>query len=121
MASDFVRSALDMFAYVRESDDSLVLAAGVPAAWLEGRGIGLRGMRTPHGSLGYRLRREDGQLVLEVADDAGLPPGGLVLPWPWAGAPGAATVDGVPVQWEGRELRIRRAGARVVVDAGAVE
>jgi len=42
--------------------------------------------------------------------------GGLIRP-----TSGAATVDGVPVQWEGRELRIRRAGARVVVDAGAVE
>ena len=116
VASDFVRSALDMFAYVRESDDSLVLAAGVPAEWLEGRGIGLRGMHTPHGRLGYSLRRDAGQLVLDVADDAGLPPGGLVLPWPYAGEPGAATIDGAPLQWEGRELRIHHPGVRVVVD-----
>lgn len=116
VASDFVRSALDMFAYVRESDDSLVLAAGVPVEWLDGRGIGLRGMRTPHGSLGYSLRRAEGTLVLEVAADAGLPPGGLVLPWPYAGEPGAATIDGAPVEWDGRELRIRHAGVRVEID-----
>nr|WP_235974058.1 discoidin domain-containing protein [Luteimonas sp. MC1750] len=116
VASDFVRSALDMFAYVRESDDSVVLAAGVPTSWLDGSGVALAGMRTPQGTLGYRLRREGAQLVLEIAADAGLPPGGLVLPWPWAGEPGAATLDGVPLTWEGRELRIPHAGARVVVD-----
>ena len=115
VASDFVRSALDMFAYVRESDDSLVLAAGVPVDWLDGSGVALRGMRTPHGTLGYRLQRDGERLVLEVADDAGLPPGGLVLPWPWAGEPGTATIDGAPLAWEGRELRIPRAGARVEI------
>ena len=115
VASDFVRSALDMFAYVRESDDSLVLAAGVPASWLDGRGVALHGMRTPHGTLGYRLARDDGRLVLEIADDAGLPPGGLVLPWPYPGEPGPASMEGVPVAWDGRELRIPRAGVRVEI------
>lgn len=112
VASDFVRSALDMFAYVREADDSLVLAAGVPADWFE-HGVALHGMHTPHGRLGYRLHREGDRLVLEVAEDAGLPPGGLVLPWPYAGQPGAATLDGMPLDWEGRELRVPHAGARV--------
>jgi hypothetical protein len=31
--SDFARSALDLFAYERDADHALVLAAGVPAAW----------------------------------------------------------------------------------------
>src|SRR5207245_8821854 len=30
IASDFIRSALDLFAYERESDRTLVLAAGIP-------------------------------------------------------------------------------------------
>ena len=113
VASDFLRSALDMFAYARERDDSLVLAAGVPVDWLDGEGIAVDGLYTPHGRLGYSLRRVDGELRLDVAADAGLPRGGLVLPWPYPGTPGAATIDGEPARWEGSELRIRRPGARV--------
>ncbi|WP_425501679.1 discoidin domain-containing protein [Pseudoxanthomonas koreensis] len=117
VASDFLRSALDMFAYTRERDDSLVLAAGVPVAWLEGEGIAVEGLYTPHGRLGYSLRRSDGELRLDVAADAGLPPGGLVLPWPFAGEPGATTIDGEPAQWESGELRITRPGAQVRIVA----
>src|SRR5690606_32885843 len=92
VASDCVRSALDMFAYARERDDSLVLAAGVPAGWLEGDGVGISGLRTASGTLAYRLRRDGDGLLLEV-DDTGLqlPPGGLVLPWPLDGEPGGTT------------------------------
>ncbi|MFO7339677.1 MAG: coagulation factor 5/8 type domain-containing protein, partial [Lysobacteraceae bacterium] len=117
VASDFLRSALDMFAYVRERDASLVLAAGVPADWLDGEGIAVEGLHTPWGRLGYALRRVDGALHLDVAAGADLPPGGLVLPWPYAGAPGATTIDGRPAAWEDGELRITRAGARVRVAA----
>ncbi|AKC85539.1 discoidin domain-containing protein [Pseudoxanthomonas suwonensis] len=113
VASDFLRSALDMFAYVRERDDSLVLAAGVPVDWLEGEGIAVEGLYTPHGRLGYSLQRIDGELRLDVAADAGLPPGGLVLPWPYAGEPGAVTIDGAPAQWRDGELRVVRPGAQV--------
>ncbi|MES2859147.1 MAG: discoidin domain-containing protein, partial [Pseudomonadota bacterium] len=45
--SDYVRSALDMFAYTREADEALVIAAGIPAGWLEGEGIAVAGLRTP--------------------------------------------------------------------------
>ena len=116
VGSDFVRSALDMFAYVREVDDSLVLAAGVPAAWFDGEGVRLHGMRTPQGTVGYRLRRDAGALLLDVDADSGLPPGGLVLQWPYPSVPGATTIDGAPAQWQGNELRIRRAGAKVRVE-----
>ncbi|KAF1693244.1 discoidin domain-containing protein [Pseudoxanthomonas daejeonensis] len=113
VASDFLRSALDMFAYSRERDDSLVLAAGVPVDWLDGEGIAIEGLYTPHGRLGYTLRHADGELRLDLAADAGLPPGGLVLPWPYAGTPGATTIDGSATQWQDGELRITRPGARV--------
>ncbi len=114
VGSDFVRAALDMFAYVREIDDSIVLAAGVPADWLE-EGVALRGMRTPHGRLGYRLRRDGDVLRLDIAADAGLPPGGLVLQWPYPNVPGTTTIDGKPARWDGNELRITHPGAGVRV------
>src|SRR5688500_8752270 len=37
VGSDFIRSALDMFAYERESDSSLVIGAGIPEKWEIGR------------------------------------------------------------------------------------
>ena len=47
VSSDFIRAALDLFAYERYEHQALVVAAGVPAAWLDGKGIALRGLRTP--------------------------------------------------------------------------
>lgn len=115
VASDFVRSALDMFAYSRESDDSIVLAAGVPADWLQGEGVAISGLRTPNGPLAYSLRREGGVLKLDVPSGLSLPEGGLVLPWPYAGEPGAAKVNGKAVEWRDRELRIDALPAAVEV------
>lgn len=115
VASDFVRSALDMFAYSRERDDSIVLAAGVPVAWLDGEGIALDGLRTPNGILAYSLRRAGNEVLLEAKTGLALPAGGLVLPWPYEGAPGETRVNGKPAQWKDGELRISTLPARVSV------
>lgn len=120
VASDFVRSALDMFAYQRESDDSIVLAAGIPVQWLQQQGVGIKGLRTPYGPLGYALRRDGRRLHLRIDAGLRLPPGGLVLPWPYAGSPGAATINGAPAEWDDGELRIRALPADVRIDAPAV-
>lgn len=117
VASDFVRSALDMFAYARESDDSIVLAAGIPTDWLEGKGIAIADLRTPQGKLGYSLRHARGKLELEIS--AGLkklPAGGLILPWPYSKPSGKATVNGQPAQWKDGELRVLELPARVIVE-----
>ena len=119
VASDFVRSVLDMFAYAREVDDSLVLAAGLPARWFEGQGVSISDLRTPQGRLSYSLRRSDKQLVLEVPASLTLPAGGLVLPWPYEGKPGDAAINGESVQWENGELRITTLPARVEMDVPA--
>ncbi len=117
VASDFMRSALDMFAYPREADDSLVLAAGIPARWLNGDGIAVYGLRTPQGRLGYTLRREPKRLVLRFVDGTRFPPGGAVLPWPLADAqPGRTRIDGKPVQWRDGELRIAAPAVEVIVE-----
>ena len=81
ISSDFIRSALDLLAYQRDSDQALVLAAGVPAAWLASGPVGVAGLHTAHGRLGYRLTMDGGQVTLAL--DAGLaePPGGLWLAW----------------------------------------
>jgi hypothetical protein len=117
VASDYIRSALDLFAYARESDRSLVLAAGVPSAWLDDGGIAIEGLRTPYGELGYALKRDGDRVTLSIASGLQLPSGGIVFSWPGNSPPGATRVNGVPAQWVDGELRIRSLPAEIVVDA----
>jgi hypothetical protein len=119
ISSDYIRSVLDLFVYTRASDQSLVLAAGVPPSWLAGSGVAVRELRVPGGRLTYTFGRAKGaadRLVLTLKGVA--PPGGFVLPWPWEGTPADApvTIDGKPARWEGGELRIPRMSERVVID-----
>jgi hypothetical protein len=101
VASDFIRSALDLFAYERESDRSLVIAAGIPADWIDGEGIAIERLRTPYGNLSYTLKRDGETLRLDVsAGDMKLPKGGLVFAPP-----------------NGEEIRIRSLPANVKVSA----
>ncbi len=115
VGSDFVRTALDMFAYSREQDQSFVLAAGIPAAWLDGQGIAIEGLRTPQGQLSYALKRVDGQLQLDVPAGMTLPKGGLVLQWPYPSVPGKTLVNGKAAKWDGNELRLNALPAKVRV------
>jgi hypothetical protein len=98
IASDFIRATLDLFAFERDADRSLVIAAGIPSAWLEGPGIAIRGLHTPYGKLSYAARKTKGKLALHVDSGIRLPPGGIVFAGP------------------GRELRIRKLPADVAVD-----
>jgi hypothetical protein len=114
--SDYVRSVLDMFAYTRESDDALVIGAGLPADWLTGVGVTVKGLRTPQGALAYTLRAEGDVLRLEVPAGFALPKGGLVLslPEPWARGVVRMGTAGIVKG----ELRITRLPTRVEIVAG---
>jgi hypothetical protein len=86
VGSDYVRSILDMLAYVRESDGALVLAAGVPGGWLAApAGIEVRGLPTPRGTVGFALKAEGGAVVGRVEGAAGLAAGAPVLLMPPGG------------------------------------
>lgn len=113
--SDYVRSALDLFAYARDMDDALVIAAGIPGDWLDGEGVAIAGLRTPYGELGYALRRDGDTVELTLSSGLEPPPGGVVLSWPFADAPGATRIDGEVAQWRDGELRIGHVPARVVI------
>ena len=81
VGSGFIRSLRSLFLYERESDQALVLAAGVPAAWLSREsGVGVKRLPTRFGTLGFRLRREaPDRLRLSLFGDLRMPPGHLVL------------------------------------------
>ena len=78
VASDYIRSVLDLFAYERD-DGSIALAAGVPLAWLEGEGIAIENLRTRWGRIGYSLRREDASYVIAIPRSSAVPPGGFLV------------------------------------------
>jgi hypothetical protein len=114
VASDFIRAALDLFAYERESDGTLVLGAGIPSSWLDGEGVSIDGLHTPYGVLGYTLKRERGTIVLDLrGDPARMPPGGYVLSIADDIEPGRTRIDGRKATWNGHELRIASPTAKV--------
>jgi hypothetical protein len=114
ISSDYIRSALDLFAYERDGDQALVLAAGVPSAWLATpEGVGVTGLRTAHGPLSYRFRREGDIHVLTIEPGAA-PPGGFVLQWPQGETPPAGvSIDGRAAEWRDGELAIPTGARRI--------
>jgi F5/8 type C domain len=116
VASDQIRAVLDLFAYEHEGERGLVLAAGVPMAWLEGRGLALRELRTPYGRLSWRARAHTsvGRTVVDVEIDAlrDRPPGGIALRGPWP-AGSQVWIDGRAVAGAADDIRVPRTPARV--------
>ncbi|HZM15974.1 MAG TPA: discoidin domain-containing protein [Candidatus Krumholzibacteria bacterium] len=115
VASDFLRSVLDMLAYEREADASLVVAAGVPVEWLRAPGVMVRNLRTPYGELSYTLLEDGETITMRIEAGLVVPPGGVVvrppLPWPLR----AASLDGAPVRSKADgEIVLRRLPATVV-------
>ena len=119
VASDQIRSVLDLFAYEHEGEQSLVLAAGVPLAWFEGPGLSIQDLRTPYGRLGWqgRASTEGGRKIVEVEVQAlrTFPPGGVVLRGPWPAA-SRVLVDGAAVAGPADAIRLVRLPAQVRIE-----
>ena len=104
ISSDYIRSALDLFAYDRGG--ALILAAGLPLDWMTSdEGVGVSGLYTPYGRLSYHLRREGEGMVLTFDGEA-RPPNGYVLEWPTDATPPRATTDGRTLAWDVARLVI---------------
>lgn len=114
VGTDFIRSALDMLAYDRESDSTTVLAAGVPAAWVQtAPGVRVADSMTPYGRLDYSVKAIDAGVTLRIEATSGRPPGGFVLKPPLEAGPTKALVNGRPASthatgmWSSRRSRPR--------------
>jgi hypothetical protein len=122
VASDFIRSVLDLFAYERESDESLVLAAGVPDSWLDDDGIRVDKLRTPYGPISFSLKRESDGLHAEIKSEGfTMPPGGIVISPPTV-AGRIAFSNGRRIETKNGELRVHALPAHIMIgNAGTSE
>lgn len=121
IGAEFVVAARSLFAYERGTDDSLVLAAGLPSEWLRSpEGLAIRNWPTAHGTLSCSLRlgERDARFVLEPG--LRVPAGGIVLDPPWPGAVTECLVNGKiqPISESGA-VRIRECPAAVEIRCNA--
>jgi hypothetical protein len=80
VGSDYIRSTLDMFAFERDSDSSIVIGAGIPAKWaLEENGATIRRLSTHYGVLSYTMRSVGREIEVRIESGIRVPPGGLVV------------------------------------------
>jgi len=78
VGSDFIRSALDFFAY--EDGGALVLAAGVAPEWAR-RGVRVRGLSTHFGLLDYSIENNR----MRIGGNVRVPENGIVVRSPFGG------------------------------------
>jgi len=118
VASDQIRSVLDLFAYEREGERALVLAAGVPMTWLlEGSPLAIQNLRTPYGPLSWTMRRApDGAIEFEMKPLRSAPPGGITLRGPW-GSDARVTIAGRRIEGTSAEaIDLPHTGSRVRIE-----
>jgi len=99
VGSDFIRSVRMMFAYERESDQALVLGAGLPAAWVATEhGVSVKRLPTHYGVLNYTLRADGPDAVrLRLSGDLAVPSGKIVVSSPLPRPLRSVKVNGKPV------------------------
>ena len=117
VGSDFVRSFLDLFAYEREEDASLVVAAGLPEAWVRSaRGVSVKHLGTPWGPLDLALTAEGKGIRVRLSGLKSLPAGGLAVRPPLSSVLRTATVNGRPAPLSpAGEVVVRSLPADVVI------
>lgn len=96
IGAEYILAVRSLFAYEREEDQSLVIAAGIAERWLaDGYEVAVRDLPTYYGRLSYALRREgDSALRLTLCGDLVVPPGGVILQPPLPGPLVQVVFDG---------------------------
>jgi hypothetical protein len=86
VGAEFARSVLDMLAFERSRDSTIVIGAGVPRRWLEGNGVRVRHLATRDGPLSYTMMARGDSVFVRIEAGAAAP-GGIVIraPGPAAG------------------------------------
>jgi hypothetical protein len=95
VGSDFIRSALDFFAY--EDDGALIVAAGIAPEWAR-QGVRIENLSTHYGLLSYEIEGNR----LRIGGKLRVPPQGIVVVSPY----------------DGTRITVRTVPAEIVLDVG---
>jgi hypothetical protein len=107
VGSDFIRSVLDMFAYEREADSALVIAAGIPETWArEAGGVSISNLSTHYGPLSYAILSTAAGIEIRITSRTTVPKGGLIIRSP-APRPVDALVNGSAASLRNEEVVVR--------------
>jgi hypothetical protein len=110
-----------LFAFEREADQALVIAAGLAHEWLvDGFEIAVKDLPTYYGKLSYTLRHAGGAaLRLLISGDLAVPPGGLVVRPPLHHPLVSVQVDGKSIEtFDAASVTLRACPADVVMSYG---
>jgi len=96
VAAEFIRSALDLFAFERESDSALVVGAGIAPEWVTATpGVAVRDLRTAYGALSFSMTADGDRVRVRLEGSLDPPPGGVVVHAPLAAPLRSVVVNGV--------------------------
>ncbi|MDQ6870983.1 MAG: discoidin domain-containing protein [Gemmatimonadota bacterium] len=116
VGSDYIRSFLDMLAFERESDSSLVIGAGVKDDWVkQDPGVRVSNLSTAYGPLTYDMRATGNTVTLNLRAGIKMPPGGIVVWSPLSQPILSASVDGALAPVKGAEIRVRKVPAVITI------
>ena len=97
VGSDYTRFIRSLFVYERESDQALVIGAGVLADWVKSdQGISLKRMPTHYGTINYSMRMVERDVAVRLSGDVVMPPGQIVIQSPLGAPLIGVTVNGKP-------------------------
>jgi len=114
VASDFSRSALDLFVYENLPDNTLIVASGLPANWLVGEGISVRNLMTAYGPINYSIHSLGNKIFFEL-DGQTMPPGGFVFPTKFLGPSFTAKINDKPAPIVDGSVRLTETPAHVLL------
>ena len=115
VASDFIRSVIDMIAYERD-DGALVIGAGIPELWANlAPGVRVNGLHTSSGTLDLTMMGGGRSVKVHVGGSLRVPPAGVVVRSPYDTPILTATVNGKPVATDGHEIVIHTLPADIAI------
>jgi hypothetical protein len=119
IASSFVRAVRRMIAYERTRDRALVLAAGIPEAWIrEAPGVRVHRLRTHHGLLDFTMCADGNDRVkVSVGGPLRVPEGGIVIESPYCRPIRSVVIDGSrSAPADSVRIVVRKAAAEIVLE-----
>ena len=113
IAAEYLLAVASMVAAEREATTSMVLASGMPWAWIaEDKGFAIKNLPTRYGPLDFRIRvLRRGTIHVEIGSSITLPPGGLTIAPP---LPGGKRITSAECQ-RGTHAAIDPAGESITV------